>query len=418
MHSNLPTGINKTETKAHNLSAILQTLLRHEHISRVNLAQVLGVSTATITNLVNELVAQGLVTEEGNVKTNGRPSVGRPQKALQLVYDALYTVGVHIDVGKIYISLSNLQAEPLLEETIEHRLDESSDNILAQVVQVIENIIHASNLPNEQIVGVGVAASGLVDPYTGINVIAPNLNWHDVPIRTYLEDNLKLPVIVENNVRAMALGESMFGIAQDVNALVFIYARIGVGAGLVVGGQLYRGAVAGAGEIGHTTLMIQQNGQTQFATLESLVCEPAILRRAKQLIANKPTSKLAQLAEDDNLSLQIILQASRDGDGATQQMLEERASYMGIALANLVNIINPELIVLGGIFPKDNHILMPHTKTTMRKHAFAHLGEQVQVESSSFGDKAGVVGAVALALDQLFYRPQNQPLRHSTLETQ
>lgn len=402
----LTSGTSSSDMKSHNISAILRTLLYQEGISRVHLAQTLGISTATITNLVGELIQTGLVIEEGTIKTNGQASVGRPQKALHIAADARYVVGIHMDVGRVYILLANLHANKIKSWQFDHALDAPPEQVLDRAVEMI--IVATKLLNHAQIVGVGVAASGLVDSYTGVNIIAPNLaGWHNVPIRDYLTARLNLPVIVDNNVRAMALGETLFGTAKQARAMAFIYARAGVGAGLVVNGELYHGAAAGAGEIGHTTILpdggdVCHCGNT--GCLETLISEPAILRLAESLNDTHPEIKTA-LLDGYGSPLDRIF-ALAQSHALLREQLENRARYMGIALANLVNIFNPELIVLGGIFRREKSLLLPVIETTVRQRAFARLGEQVRFKITDFGDDAGMIGAAALALEAFFYRPQ------------
>jgi glucokinase len=234
-----------------------------------------------------------------------------------------------------------------------------------------------------------------------------------VPIRDLLAEHLKLPVVVDNNARAMALGEAMFGAGRDAHTLALVYARIGVGAGFVVNGQLFRGSAAGAGEIGHTT-MVPAGGEPcrcgNTGCLETLISEPAIVRRARAMAAEEKGGILAaHLREGEGRPFERVLAAARAGDAATRAMLEEQASYMGIALANLVNVLNPDLIVLGGICAQGKDLLLPTVEMTMRQRAFAGLGERVSLSTSSFGAQAGTVGAAALALDTFFYRQPDRP---------
>ena len=289
-------------------------------------------------------------------------------------------------------------------------------------------------------VGVGVGASGLVDPEIGVNVVAPNLGWHDVPIREILARRLGVPIFVDNNVRAMALAEAMFGAGRGVNTLAFVYSRVGVGAGFVVGGDVYRGSRAGAGEIGHTT-MIPAGGAPcrcgNTGCLETLVSEPEIVRQAQVLAARAPDSLLAlklttderqktkdepssgrfvlrpssfvgEFGADDALDAPIerVFAAARGGDRETLAMLDERAFYMGTALANIVNLINPDMIILGGLFAAGADLMLPHIEETMRRRAFAGLGGAVTLRVTSFGRRVGAVGAAALALDAFFYRQE------------
>jgi glucokinase len=176
----------------------------------------------------------------------------------------------------------------------------------------------------------------------------------------------------------------------------------------VVDGQLFRGSAAGAGEIGHTTI-IPNGGEPcrcgNTGCLETLVSEPAIVRRAQALAAREEGGTLAtHLQGGEDSFLERVLAAARAGDAATLAMLREQACYMGIALANLVNVLNPNLIVLGGICAQGEDLLLPGIEVTMRQRAFAGLGERVRLQTTSFGTHAGTVGAATLALDALFYR--------------
>jgi glucokinase-like ROK family protein len=366
-----------------------------------------GLSTTTITNLVSELLEQGIVVEEGIEKPEQRRGAGRPRTALRLVPEARYAIGIHFGVGSIRIGVADLGARLLACLSLQHPVEKSPEQVLPETAELANQAIADSGINPQQVVGLGVGASGLVDPHTGINVVAPNLGWRDVPLRDWFGERLRLPVCVNNNVRAMALGEAMFGVGQDVRALAFVYARIGVGAGFVVDGQLYHGSAAGAGEIGHATI-IAEGGEPcrcgNTGCLETLVSEPAIVRLAEEIARHHEEGILAaQLQRGEGTLIERVFAAARAGDVATQTMLEERACYMGISLANLVNVLNPELIVLGGIYAQGADLLFPAIEATMRQRAFAHLGERVRLETTSFGRQAGVIGAAALALSTFFY---------------
>lgn len=382
-------GTKSTDIKLRNISAILLTLLQEPRLSRVALAKRIGVSNATITNLVTELVASGFIKEVGFIKS-GRVRVGRRQRAIELVADARYAIGIHIDVGRVNVALANLRGEITHHSTFQHALTSEWQPVMAEAAAHAQALQKGAGLSQGQIIGLGVAASGLVDPYTGINVVAPNMHWHDVPLRDHMRDLLGWPVVVENNVRAMALGEAMFSDDRDVQAMAFIYARVGVGAGLVVNGDIYRGAAAGAGEIGHMTVVVSPDGQTR--QLEDLVSEAAILRATG----------------DQEATLESVFDAAASGDERSLACLRQSAFYMGIALANLVNIFNPELIVFGGIFTQGQSQLLSTLQATIREHAFANLGDKVRLRVTQFGHQAGMIGAAALALDAFFYRPHTQ----------
>ena len=401
-------GSNISKVKSHNLKAVLSMLRQQETVSRAHLAELTGLSTTTISNLVAELLEQGIVAEDGVIKPAPRQGAGRPRTSLRLVPEARHAVGIHIGVGQIRVAVSDLRAQVLNYLSFDHALDRSATEVLRDAAALVNKALSQSGIDRDKVVGVGVGASGLVNPHTGVNVMAPNLGWHDVPIRDLLVQQLALPVCVDNNARTMALGEALFGAGKEVHAMVFVYARIGVGAGIVVGERLYRGSAAGAGEIGHTT-MVPDGGEPcrcgNRGCLETLVSEPAIVHLAEGLAAQDGDSILAgHLHSEQGTTIERIFGAARAGDLATQAMLEERACYMGIALANLVNILNPDLIVLGGILAQGEDLLLPTVEKVMRQRAFANLGTQVQVQVTGFGPQAGVIGAAALALNSFFYQ--------------
>lgn len=405
-------GSNSSTVKSHNLQAILLALLKHDYVSRVQLAELTGLSTTTITNLVTELLEQDLVVEEGTERLARQPGAGRPRKALRLAPEARYAVGIHIGVGNIRVAITDLRANIIAHYALSHPLNQPADSVLDETMRLVEQAITQEGISPKKIVGVGVGASGLVNPTSGVNLLAPNLNWRNVPIQAWLTERLELSVCVDNNVRAMALGEVLFGAAKNVRVVAFVYGRIGVGAGFVVDGQLFRGSGAGASEIGHMTLIADGGAACRCGNtgcLETLVSEPIIVQQAGRLIS----------ADDQGagpLTIQTVFETARAGDEVVRAMLAQRARYLGIALANLVNIFNPELILLGGMFAQGQDLLLPTIEKTMRERAFADLGQAVRLQPTSFGANAGVIGGAALALTNFFYQQDGLSIPSSSSE--
>jgi predicted NBD/HSP70 family sugar kinase len=395
--------------RMHNLRAILLALLRYGNLSRMRLAQMTGLSNTTITNLTAELLRQGVVIEDDEPRPAAPPRrrrAGRPQTGLRLVPGARYAVGVQFDVDQVNVALMDLHARALQTRSLPGALGQSPEALLNETGALIREMIASSGVNPRRVLGIGIGASGLVDPQTGVNVFAPNLGWRDVPMRDWLSRALGMPVVVENNVRAMALAETLFGVGRDSSSLAFIYSRVGVGAGFVVNGQLYRGGDGGAGEIGHTTI-IPYGGERcscgNTGCLETLVSEPAILRAADRLAETDPALRDA-LANPAGAPIERVFSAAEAGSAAACGLLEERAGYLGLALANLVNTVNPELLVFGGIFAQGERYFLPVAERIVRERAFAGLGSRVTFRTTSFDGTAGVTGAAALALNQFFYQ--------------
>ncbi len=404
-------GSNITQVKTHNLQAMLMSLLYAGELSRAEIAKRTALSSATITNLASELIDQKIITEVKPTvsEIQGKRGVGRPQKMLRFIPNARYAIGVHIGVGIFRVAVTNLQAE-IIENCIVNMENESSAvAVLDQIAAEVDNLISKTAIDRQRILGVGVGASGLVNHDKGLNVFAPRLGWENVNIKEILETKLLLPVSVDNNVRAMAIGEAFFGAGREVNVLAFVYGRSGVGAGFVVDRKVFRGSGAGAGEIGHT-IMVPEGGDPchcgQTGCLETLVTESVIVKQASEIAQQHPNSLIAHYLDQDNGVPQIdnVFTAARKGDELIKEMIDSQIHYLGISLANLVNILNPEIIFLGGVFAQGDDLIQPVASRVMREKAFCDLGEDVRVKSTSFGWRAGVIGAAALALMDFFYQ--------------
>lgn len=400
-------GRNTLTIKAHNLHLLLLTILRCQPISRVRLARLTGLSTTTVTNLTGDLINQGVLAEVGTDTEAASEGAGRPPQALALAPASRYAVGIHIGVRTMRVALGDLAAHLVDQQVLAHCPEESVGQTLDRLTATVTAMLAAHPEMAARVVGVGVGASGLVEHTTGINILAPNLGWRQAPLRDELSRRLRLPVQVDNNVRCMALAESLYGQGKQAKALAFVYSRVGLGAGLVVDGQVYRGAGYGAGEIGHWTIL-PQDGQLcrcgNTGCLETLVSEPVIVALAWSLAPD--VMEAAEQAGAD--ALEAIFAAARSGDSTLLSMLADRAFYMGIALANLINVLNPEMIVLGGLLDSGFDLFFPVLSQTIRERAFGGLGDHVEMLPATFGDDSGEVGAVALALDTFLFSSQAQ----------
>jgi predicted NBD/HSP70 family sugar kinase len=179
---------------------------------------------------------------------------------LRLVPSARYAIGVHIGIGSYRIAITNLFAEIVERKIGRFKLETPPEVVIESMIQCVNQTIEAAKIERGKIIGVGVGASGLVNYERGINVFAPRLGWENVPIQQLMENQLNLPVCVDNNVRAMALAEALFGDGRGASVLAFVYGRVGVGSGIVVNGQVFRGSGAGAGEIGPRVVCDSQGG--------------------------------------------------------------------------------------------------------------------------------------------------------------
>ncbi len=394
-------GRNLYRIKDHNNRAILLSLLQGTQISRAGLARQLSLSSATITNLVNKLIAQGIVSEikPATSDLELKRAVGRPQKMIRLNPYASYAIGVHIDGTKINIVITNLFADIIDILSFDCDLDSPAIDVLWQVTSEIDDLLQKSAIDYKEVLGVGVGISGFVDHERGLLAQAHHLDWENTYAQDILQQKLRLPVLVENDVRAMALGESYFGAGRGVKVLAFIHGNTSVDAGFIVNGQIFRGEGVGGNTLGHT-ILVPDGGQRcscgRIGCLDTLVTAQAIESMASEIAQGYPDQ-----------TIDSIFDAARQGDQAIKALISQQFRYLGIALANLVNILNPGMILLGGIFAQGNDLILPVVEEVMHESVQTNLLENVVLEPSSFDQDVGAIGAASLALMGFFYQNKN-----------
>ncbi|GLZ07533.1 sugar kinase [Actinomadura sp. NBRC 104412] len=359
-------------------------------LPRAELARRTGLSATTVTKVVAELVADGSLTEmaqEPGVEHAGQRSakVGRPAIDVALVPDAYSVLGVQVGAGFVQLGLCDLFAR--LRRTAEFTFDLAATSP-EQVVEAIAE--EASRLAGDRrrVLGIGVAAPGPVDPALRRNLLSINLGWRDVPFAEWLEAALDLPAVVEHNVRAMALAEAHYGGARDAATVLYVYLRTGLGAGFVLGGQPFHPGRYGVTELGH--LRVVEKGRTCACTatgcLETVLSERYL--REQVLAAGGDQARLMASVEE--------LPAVQD----------EMVDHLTTGLASAVNLLNPELILLGGLFGDASDRVFAAILDALRAKAFPVLRDAIRLERSTLGMNAGVVGGAAIALERLFYTPE------------
>ena len=384
----------------HNISLVLRLFLRHGVLTRAALTRLTGLSATTITNLVAELIEEGLLAEMGPEVDPERSGAGRPAVAVRLLPERRLALGVHFGIGVVNVGLVDLLGQTGLMVPVPHTLDESAETVIARVADAATSIIASEPGLRERVVGIGVGASGLVDVRNGVNRLASRLGWRDVPLGPMLAGHLGMPVWVDNNARTMALAETLFGVGRDAGTLMFIYVGRGLGCGLVFEGRLFHGSTDGAGEVGHMTIVPSGGRQCHCGNtgcLETLVSRDALGQVAQDLGIQGPDGE-APSADD-------LVAAARSGESVAGAAVVEAAGHLGVGIATLVNAFNPELVVLGGLAAEAADLMLPTVLETVRSRAFPFLGSSVRIELTSLGSSVGLIGAAALALDSFYSDP-------------
>jgi glucokinase-like ROK family protein len=389
--------------KKMNTSVILNTIREHNSISRADIARLTKLTPATVTNITSELLQHQIILEA----ERGESSGGRKPVMLRINTDGYYVVGVYIGSKVVEVVIANLNSDFIFEKKINNSADLTHKDILKNIVEIIQEWRKNNN--SEKVLGIGVGVHGLVQTEKGIAVYAPNLGWENVPIKDYFEENLNIPVFIDNDVRTMTLGESWFGVAKDINNFILIYIGYGVGGSIVVDNHLFRGMNEGAGEIGHMT--IDPKGPKcscgNTGCLQTLISENAIVQEMKRLITEGHYSSIKDLVGDEicRISPEIVYEAAINNDNLALTVIKEQSKYLGIAIANLINTINPSMIIISGKITRLGDIVMNVVMDEVRNRSLKYLQHSTKIIYSTLNRKAVLKGAVSLVLNETFSNP-------------
>jgi glucokinase-like ROK family protein len=342
-----------------NLSAILFHLRENTSVSRAGLAEITGLNKTTVSSLVRELIENQFVHEVG-LESGG---VGRRAMLLRLNPAAGCIVSGEIGVDFISVIAADFAAEVIWRH--QARIDPAmgQDAIVEQTVALLRQATEQGRSSCHNLLGVAVGVPGLVDQSTGKLLFAPNLGWTDVSVRTILQRAFDAPVFVDNEANLAALGERYFGAAQGYEEVLYISAGVGLGGGVVHNGQLCRGVTGAAGELGHMTL--DPDGELcncgNRGCWETLVSQQALFRRVRRAIDAGNVSQLSEAVNGDlsQLTVPLVAGAARAGDAVAREAFDTVGHSLGVGIASLVNALNPELVVFGGILSLAWEFLLP-----------------------------------------------------------
>ena len=384
-----------------NRSLILNTLRLHSSVSRAQVANITGLTRGTVSNIVNVLIEDGLVFEDKLQDSK----IGRPSVALGLRPDGGAVVGVEIGVDFISVLLTNFVAETLWEVRAQTNPSQSQTDIINQAEKYIDRAFSIAKEQGLRALGIGVGLPGLVNVLQGNLIVAPNLHWKNVPLRLIWNQRFHLPVYIDNEANLSALGEFYFGIARNVDNFIYLTSDIGLGGGIMIDGRLFRGGHGYGGEIGH----IQRNPQGELCGCgrvgcwETQVGPRAVMRRVKKEFETHHDQSLLDACSGnlENLTFDIVVKFALSGDLICRQAMEEVAVNLGVGIADLVNIFNPDLIVIGGAFIQGKEILHSIIEKTIFSNALQPATDNLRIEFSERDTEACAFGAVAVVLDDI-----------------
>lgn len=378
----------RAQLKEHNLRLVLKTVYQEKEISRADIARATRLTRTTVSDIVGELMHEGLLEETGYGTSVG----GKPPILLNLVDDARQLVCVDLSGDDIQGALVNLRGK--ISERVILPLECVNEHLeLNCVFDLIDNLVSFAAAP---LVGIGIGSPGLIDSANGIIHQAVNLGWKDLPLKQLLSQHYDLPIYIANDSQIAALAEYTFGDLRRANNLVVIKVGRGISSGIVLNGQIYSGDGFSAGEIGH--LMVVEDGLQctcgNYGCLETVSSTRAILSQISQMEGHSHLS-----------SLNKVLQAYQLGDEAVQEVVNRTGSYLGVAIANLISILNIHNIVISGSVTGFGDVLLRAVRAEVEKRVLSKMAAETRISYSSLGADNVILGASALVLSEEFGIP-------------
>jgi predicted NBD/HSP70 family sugar kinase/biotin operon repressor len=369
-----------------NRERVVEVLRERGRISQADIARVTGLSRTTVHTLVSELKDSGLVHE---VESRG-PDVrgGRPPVLLMLSDSSLAVVGIDIGHSHVQVAVADLVHNLLAERRSNLDVDHNAREALDTAARLVGEALDEAGVERKSVIGAGMGVPGPVDrarSTTGSATILPG--WIGLHIGSEMQQRLRMPVEIENDANLGALAEMTWGAGRECSNFAYIKAATGIGAGLVIDGRLLRGASGTAGEIGHTTL--DESGALCYCgnrgCLETLASGPAIIR-------------LVGLVDGEVPTLSRIVELAAAGDLRCHRAISDAGREIGVAVAGLCNLMNPERVIVGGLLSRTGDVLLQPMRESIRRHTVQAAAETLDVRPAAFVERAELLGAVALAL--------------------
>jgi glucokinase-like ROK family protein len=387
-----------------NKAAVIEHIrLASDGISRAELAECLGLSRSTVSSLVGDLLAAEVVLERGAGASRG----GRRPIVLELNAGAGQVLGVDIGASHLTVVMVDLRGQILADAEQPLRIESGPETCLQQMYALVDGLLAKAGSTLGQVTGIVVGVPGPVIMKEGL-VSAPPImpGWDSFPIRQRIEDHWHKPVSLDNDADLGALGEWTFGAGRGETNLAYIKLGTGIGCGLLLDGQIYRGVLGTAGEIGHVTISDSGPPCTcgNYGCLEAMAGGRAIAQRASLAVKAGQRTPLAHFSGVRELTARDVALAAQGGDAVSQQVLADAGRHIGSALASLINLLNPGLVVIGGGVAQAGAHLLDPLRQAIAERTMRAASQATRVVVSELGRQAVALGAVSVALEQTFLK--------------
>lgn len=397
-------GVNMTTVKYQNRSLILNTLKASGASSRVDIAQRLGLTPAAITILVNEMVAEGIISEVGQLEEDSK-KLGRKKMLIDINSDFKHVIGISIEPDWIGIGISNLQGVIKSSKRLPTDKTEEPVKLLQNICSECMNMLWKENILKESVLGIGVGIVGQVDHANGTSNRAYGLWNKAVPIKQILEDAIGIGVKVDNNVRALALGELEYYRSEIPQNILFIKYGPGVGSAMIIDNEIYYGSSNSAGEIGHT--IVDVNGESckcgRTGCLETIASEKAVVKRLLPIFSPEKTPILYEICDgmEENISKEKVYKTLELGDEQVFDIIRNAVNQTALAVANAISLFDPSKVILYGKAFSQEVIIREFTSVLKDVLGLQQLENYISL--SKLNHKESYAGGVAIALKEFFY---------------
>jgi glucokinase-like ROK family protein len=392
-----------------NLSVIMHHLRENAPVSRAALAEMTGLNKTTVSSLVHELIERKFVREVGFEPPGSGRGAGRLAVLLTLNPVAGYILSAEIGVDFLSVICTDFAPETIWRHTAAINPDMGQQVIFDHLLALLhEGLSHGCETCNS-LLGISVGVPGLVDQASGTLLFAPNLRWENVPLGAWLQEYFEAPIIIDNEANLAALGEHYFGAAQGYEEVLYISAGVGLGGGIVHGGRIYTGVTGFGAEFGHMTM--DPEGELcncgNRGCWETQVSQRALYRYLRRGVGQGRKSNLSEMTEGNlgRLTVPIVLEAARAGDALTLEALQVIGTHLGIGIASLVNALNPQLVVFGGILSLAGDFLLPVVEDELHRRSLRWNRNATQVTLARHGIDACIIGGVARVIQAVLAAP-------------
>lgn len=370
------------------MGTLFDLIRRGDASTRSDLTEVTGLARSTISHRVDQLISSGFIVEAGEARSTG----GRPPMTLQFNEGLGIVLAADIGATHSRFAVCNMNAEPLAEITMDMLVADGPESVLSRIEEVFDSLLAETGWSVGDVQAIGIGVPGPVDFDAGRAEHPPIMfGWHDYPIRDRFADRYDTPVLVDNDVNIMALGEH-WNLDPRVSDLLFIKVGTGIGSGMILGGQLHRGARGTAGDIGH----IRVNDESVVCNCGHLGCLEGSAGGAALAAQLTAMGHPAGSARD---VMALVMAGNQDAIAAVR----EAGRLLGVAVSSIVNILNPALIVIGGDIARTGQTLLAGVREVVYQRSTALSTAELLIQESKLGDRAGIIGAAALVLEHILH---------------